>query len=259
MYSTILLYRDKSCLLCGCADGLSLQTAKNGKIVSEKHLCKQPIVTFDADLCANGDLDAVALTCDNALLYISHADDSVCLNKDCSRPAPLQDHNARPNPHSKPTVPLLCRNRRNTLFHRQLSKIKILVRTDLIQQPRAFIYQRSMQAGKHAVCRALRYKRRVYASIRMFRRHKTACTVCLAIQLRAKIKRRPNLPMRPKNLFKSFRALQRHNALPLQRKAFDLHDGKGRAKTFSYRHRACRRPLLCTGSLAIIQPLQRGL
>ena len=81
MYSTILLYRDKSCLLCGCADGLSLQTAKNGKIVSEKHLCRQPLVTFDADLCANGGLDAVALTCDNALLYISHADDSVCLNK----------------------------------------------------------------------------------------------------------------------------------------------------------------------------------
>lgn len=29
-------------------------------------------------------------TCDNALLYISHADRSVCLNKDCSRPAPYR-------------------------------------------------------------------------------------------------------------------------------------------------------------------------
>lgn len=81
MYSTILLYHDKSCLLYGSADGLFLQTAQNGKIISEQQICRQPILTFDADLCANGSLDIITLTQDNTLLYIAHSKDSVRLNK----------------------------------------------------------------------------------------------------------------------------------------------------------------------------------
>lgn len=259
MYSTILLYRDKSCLLCGCADGLSLQTAKNGKIVSEKHLCDShslPLMQICVQTAASM---RSPLTCDNALLYISHADDSVCLNKV-----------AAVQPPYRIITPVLIRIQ-NQLFLYYAATNGTHYSIVSYQKSKSWsgqtLYNSPAPLSIKGVCKQENTLFAERSDTNGGYTLLSVCSggtkqlapVCLAIQLRAKIKRRPNLPMRPKNLFKSFRALQRHNALPLQRKAFDLHDGKGRAKTFSYRHRACRRPLLCTGSLAIIQPLQRGL